>query len=184
MKAMLLAALVLGPFVARAQDELAAADRLGPNFRLPLYNAKSAGVSVFALDASVGPQASDAGSKVLVVAFMASFCAPCKKELPQLQALHQKYREQGLRIVSVAIDQDEEGQKAVAALVDQHAITFPVLRDRFGLVGRRWLGSKSPLPSLFLVRPDGTVSKVHRGYSPEALALLDRDVRQALGLAP
>lgn len=183
-KLVLLAALCLLPSLAHAEEELAAVDRKGPNFRLPVYNEKAAGISVFALERSVGPDATDKGNKVLVVSFMASFCVPCQKELPYLQALHLKYREQGLRVVSVAIDQEEAGQKAVAQLVEKNGVTFPVLKDRFGLVGRRWLGAKSPLPSLFFVRPDGTVSKVHRGYSQEASELLDRDVKQALGLPP
>jgi thiol-disulfide isomerase/thioredoxin len=182
MKLLAAAALCLLPTLAHAEDELAGVDRKGPNFRLPVYNEKASGLSVFALERTVGPDATDKGAKVLVLSFMASFCGPCKKELPYLQALHQKYKDQGLRVVSVSIDQDEAGQKVVAELIEKNAVTFPVLRDRFGLVGRRWLGAKSPLPSLFFVRPDGTVSKVHRGYSQEASELLDRDVKQALGL--
>jgi hypothetical protein len=55
-----------------------------------------------------------------------------------------------------------------------------VLKDRFNIVARRWLGTQSPLPSLFLLRPDGTVKSVHRGYSDDASTILDREIAAAL----
>ena len=57
----------------------------------------------------------------------------------------------------------------------------PGAKDRFNIVARRWLGTKSPLPSLFMVRPDGTVSAVHRGYSTDGAELLGKEVELALG---
>jgi hypothetical protein len=57
-----------------------------------------------------------------------------------------------------------------------------VLKDRFNLVARRWLGNQSPLPSLFLIRPDGVVSKVHRGYDQEIGTVLAQDIETALGI--
>ena len=111
---------------------------------------------------------------------MASFCGPCKKELPYLEALHQRYRGDGLRVLMISIDAEPEGQKKVDELIAQNKVTFPVLKDRFNIVARRWLGSQSPLPSLFVLRPDGTVSAVHRGYSEDGVELLKREVETAL----
>lgn len=167
---------------ALAEDELATVDKPAPAFRLPIYNAAAAGekLAMLGVDRYVGPDAQDKKTKVLVVSFMASFCAPCKKELPYLQALHEKYREQGLRVLMVAIDRDEDGQKKVAELLEANKVTFPVLKDRFNIVARRWLGTQSPLPSLFMLRPDGTVKTVHRGYDQDASTLLEKEVAAAL----
>ena len=165
---------------AWADDELAAQGKAAPMFRLPVYNGKALGASVVGLDKYVGPDATDKDSKVVLLSFMASFCAPCKKELPYLQTLHDKYGPKGLRVVLVSIDTEAPGQKIIEELIEKNKITFPVLRDRTNLVARRWLGTKSPLPSVFLVKTDGTVTSVHRGYTEEASVILEKEVKAAL----
>ncbi len=170
--------LVVG--AAFAQDELASKGKPAPAFRLPVYNAKAVGSTVVGLDKYLGAEAPDKEAKVVLLSFMASFCAPCKKEMPYLQSLHEKYASQGLRVVMVSIDTEPAGQKIIDELIETHKVTFPVLKDRFNLVARRWLGTQSPLPSLFMVRNDGVVLSVHRGYSDESGALLDTEVKDAL----
>lgn len=172
------ALLLAGPVFAN--DELAAQGKQAPMFRLPVYNPKPVGATVLGLDKYLGPDAPDKNAKVVMLSFMASFCAPCKKEMPYLQSLHEKYGAQGLRVVMVSIDTEVAGQKIIDELIAANNITFPVLKDRFNLVARRWLGSQSPLPSLFMVKPDGVVLSVHRGYSDEASALLEKEVKEAL----
>jgi len=167
---------------ALADDELAAQGKPAPMFRLPVYNAKEVGATVLGLDKYVGATAGDKNAKVVMLSFMASFCAPCKKEMPYLQSLHEKYSAQGLRVVMVSIDAEAPGQKIISELIETHKVTFPVLKDRFNLVARRWLGAQSPLPSLFMVKPDGVVASVHRGYNDEASALLEKEVKDALQL--
>lgn len=165
-------------------EDVAELNKAVPTFRLPVYNAKEYGLPTVGTDDFVGLEAKDKATKAMLVSFMASFCAPCKKELPVLQKLHEKYKGQGLRVMLVAIDAEPDGQKKVADLLVENAVTLPVAKDRFNIVARRWLGSKSPLPSLFMVRPDGTVASVHRGYSQDGAALLEQEVASALGLPP
>jgi thiol-disulfide isomerase/thioredoxin len=179
----LIASLVLlaaGP--ALADDELAAQGKQAPMFRLPVYNSKAVGVPNLGLEKYLGADASDKNAKVVMLSFMASFCAPCKKEMPYLQSLHEKYGPQGLRVMMVSIDTEPAGQKIIDELIAANNVTFPVLKDRFNLVARRWLGTTSPLPSLFMIKPDGVVLSVHRGYNDEASALLDKEVKEALHL--
>lgn len=174
-------ALVVSPFAA-AQEELPAVDRPAPIFRLPVYNSEAVGSTVVGLDRLVGPDATEKNVKVVLLSFMASFCAPCKKEMPYLQMLHEKYKDFGLRVVMVSIDTEPEGQKIINDLIALNKVTFPVLKDRFNLVARRWLGNQSPLPSVFMVKPDGMVSMVHRGYNQEAGELLASEIEHALGI--
>ncbi|MBI3182903.1 MAG: TlpA family protein disulfide reductase [Myxococcales bacterium] len=161
-------------------EEVAAIDKPAPMFRLPVYNAKATGAAADGLHRYVGPDAEDKGAKVLLLSFMASFCKPCKKEMPYLQSLYERRRTEGLRVLMVSIDTEPEGQKAVQELIEQNQVTFPVLKDRFNLVARRWLGPKSPLPSVFIVRPDGTVAAVHRGYSEGTIEAIAAAVERAL----
>lgn len=165
---------------AWSQDELAAVNRQAPMFRLPVYNAKPVGSTVVGLDKYVGPDATDKGAKVVLLSFMASYCAPCKKEMPYLQSLHEKFGPQGLRVVMVSIDKEAEGQKIIDGLIEQNKVTFPVLKDRFNLVARRWLGTEVALPSVFMVRHDGVVTSTHRGYTDEGSKLLAAEVEKAL----
>ena len=165
---------------AFADDELAVQGKLAPMFRLPVYNAKAVGSATLGLDKYIGTDAGDKKARVVLLSFMASFCAPCKKEMPYLQSLHEKYAAQGLRVMMVSIDTEAAGQKIIDELIETNKVTFPVLKDRFNLVARRWLGAQSPLPSLFMVKPDGVVLSVHRGYNDEASVLLDTEVKDAL----
>ncbi|MFO0595987.1 MAG: TlpA disulfide reductase family protein [Myxococcaceae bacterium] len=174
-------ALSLAPSFALA-DDLAEVDKPAPTFRLPVYNPKEFGEATVAIDTYVGAEATDKKTKVLVVSFMASFCQPCKKEMPYLQTLHEKYRDAGLRIMSVAIDSEADGQKKVEELIAENKVTYPVAKDRFNIVARRWLGNQSPLPSLFFVKPDGTVSSVHRGYSSDGAEVLAEELGKVLGV--
>lgn len=174
-------AVLISP-MSLAQEELPAVGRQAPIFRLPVYNAAAVGSSVVGLDRLVGPDATDKNVKVVLMSFMASFCAPCKKEMPYLQMLHDKYKDFGLRVIMVSIDTEPEGQQIINDLIALNKVTFPVLKDRFNLVARRWLGNKSPLPSVFMIKPDGTVSMVHRGYNDEASQVFSAEVEDALGI--
>jgi thiol-disulfide isomerase/thioredoxin len=183
MKHALLSALVLTvASPSFADDDLAAENRPAPMFRLPVYNAKEVGAPMVGLDKFVGADSTDKGTKTVLLSFMASFCGPCKKEMPFLQTLHERYAPHGLRVVMVSIDTEPEGQKIIDELIATNKVTFPVLKDRFNLVARRWLGSQSPLPSVFMIRPDGVVASVHRGYSQEASQLLTAEVESKLGV--
>ena len=176
---LLMTVLVSGAALA---EDLAEADKPAPAFRLPVYNPDAFGEKTVAIGSYAGPDRSDKDTRAVLVSFMASFCAPCQKEMPFLQALYTKHRKDGLRVLLVAIDTEAEGQKKIEALVAQHQVTFPVAKDRFNLVARRWLGARSPLPSLFVVQPDGKISAVHRGYSADGAELLQKEVEAALGL--
>jgi len=176
---LMLALLAAAPVLA---EDLAEVDKPAPTFRLPVYNAKEYGQTTVSMDSFVGAESQDKKTRALLVSFMASFCGPCKKEMPYLQSLHEKHKGDGLRVMMISIDTEADGQKKVDELIALNKVSFPVAKDRFNIVARRWLGTKSPLPSLFMVRPDGTISAVHRGYSEDGAALLGKEVELALGL--
>jgi peroxiredoxin len=63
--------------------------------------------------------------KVVLVNFWATWCPPCRKEMPDLEALYQKFSDQGL--VILAISDEEQGK--VVPFISDHKITYPVLLD-------------------------------------------------------
>lgn len=168
--------------LALADDELPEIGKAAPTFRLPVYNGAAFGAPVVGIDRFVGPDAQEKDVKVLLISFMASFCGPCKKEMPYLESLYEQYKDFGFRVMMVSIDTDPEGQAKIDELIAQNKVKFPILKDRFNLVARRWLGSQSPLPSVFMVKPDGVVSMVHRGYNQEASELFAHEIEASLGI--
>jgi len=155
-----------------------------PTFSLRTLNPEASGIAWVSLERLVGSAAAHAGARLVLLSFFASWCEPCKKELPFLMQLDRIYRERGLRVVSVDIDGDELGIEAARKLVGQPGLRHPVGSDRFQILARRYLGDKAPLPSVFLIRKDGTIVRIERGYARDAPSFLTAAVRAELGLPP
>jgi thiol-disulfide isomerase/thioredoxin len=153
-----------------------------PSFSLRTMNAEVSGTGWLALDKYAGEEPEDAGSKLVVLSFFASWCGPCKKEMPFLVQLDNMYREQGLRIIGVCIDGEEPGITAAKKMISENKVTYPVVSDRFNFLARRYLGESAPLPSVFLVRRDGNIARIERGYSKDVGAFLLAAIQQELGL--
>jgi thiol-disulfide isomerase/thioredoxin len=109
------------------------------------------------------------------VNFWATWCGPCRVELPHLSRLHDKYRGSGFVLLGVNIDEDP----AVArALVGKMGLTFPVLLDsEKKVVGAYDLNA---MPATVLIDRDGRVRHLHRGYKEGVEALYEQQVRALL----
>jgi len=178
--ALLAAALAL----PAAADEEIGLGLPAPGFTLRALNPEAAGAPMISLDRFVGEEAEDPGAKVVLLTFFASWCGPCKKEMPLLVQLDRLYREAGLRVVAVDIDREEAGIDAARQLVQANGVGYPVLSDRFNFLARRYLGDEAPLPSVFLVRRDGTIARIDRGYAKDVSGFLVAAVQGELGLEP
>jgi thiol-disulfide isomerase/thioredoxin len=166
---------------ARAEEEIAVG-LPAPSFSLRAMNADVAGTGWLALDRFAGEEPEDEGAKLVVLSFFASWCGPCKKEMPFLAQLDRMYREQGLRIIGVCIDSEEPGMAAAKKMLVDNKVGYPVVSDRFNFLARRYLGESAPLPSVFLIRRDGTIARIERGYSKDVGGLLLTSIQQELGL--
>ncbi|WP_151734441.1 redoxin domain-containing protein [Paenibacillus tengchongensis] len=113
-------------------------------------------------------------NQVVVLNFWGSWCAPCVKEMPVLQAGWEKYREHGVVVVGVNVGED---QVTVGDFVKQVGIDFPVLLDQ----GRNAAGSYgvSPLPTTFFINKKGKVENIHIGQLDRIM--LDAQIRELLG---
>jgi peroxiredoxin len=170
--------LFIGALPAAAlADDLAVGDPIKP-FRLRSVNPKVAGKGFFGLSSHVGPGATEP-KKAVLLSFFATYCKPCKKEMPFLAALDATYREKGLLVLSVSIDQEKEKIDQAKRLADEHGVKFPVLSDRFNIVAKRWGIAK--LPCVYLIDGDGKVIMQKVGYKGGVTAELHAAVREALG---
>ena len=114
--------------------------------------------------------------RVLVVDFFASWCQPCKVQLPHLDAMEKELRGQGLEVYGVSFDEDLEAIRGFAA---QMAVGFPVLWDRGGDRLAPAL-SIQRLPTTLVVDRTGTIRKVHLGYDAREGERLESEVRALL----
>ncbi len=122
----------------------------------------------------------DEAKKLVLMSFFATWCEPCKREMPELARLYSTYKDQGLGVMLVSIDKGDEQRQQIIDLAKQSNVTFPVMHDRFQVVARRY--SAERLPYMLLLDSAGTISAVHVGYTDELKANLENDVRARLGL--
>ncbi len=153
-----------------------------PMFRLPTHNPQASKMGSVALGNLVGPDADDDAKDVRVVllSFFATWCGPCKRELPFLAKYADEMHARGLRVIAVAIDKDEAKFPEILELVKKNDVHFPVLRDRYNILARQYLGDESTLPSVFIIRKDGTIALVKQGYDKDASAFVKAEVEKVL----
>lgn len=106
---------------------------------------------------------SDLRGSVVVLNFWATWCQPCRVEMPEFVRLYDALRDRGLVIVAVDM---QEAEEPVQRFVDEFGIRFPVLFDRTGEVGRTYRANK--LPVTLIIDRDGVIRAVHPGpVTPE-----------------
>lgn len=102
---------------------------------------------------------SEQRGNIVLVNFWASWCGPCREELPAFEELYQEYQDMGVEILAVNVD--DEAEKANVLLQDIE-VSFPVLFDTSGEVSQ--LYDVSAMPTTVLVDRDGNVRLLHPGY--------------------
>jgi cytochrome c biogenesis protein CcmG/thiol:disulfide interchange protein DsbE len=116
----------------------------------------------FTLDDLAGDPVSlsDFRGQPIIVNFWATWCAPCRIEMPELQEAYEKYQDDGL--VILALDQDEPADVAHAFFYDEMDLTFTPILDEGSEIATSY-GSFGVLPSSIFIDSDGLVRAIHRG---------------------
>ncbi len=113
--------------------------------------------------------------RVVLVNFWATWCAPCRQEMPLLNQLYQKYQGSGFTLLGVNVDEDSRNAINLATKL---GVSFPVLLDADKAVSKRY--DLSSMPSTLLIDRDGKVRYVHRGYQAGFEALYEQQIRELL----
>ncbi len=113
--------------------------------------------------------------RVVMVNFWATWCAPCRQEMPHLNRLYDKYRGSGFVLLGVNVDDDPAQAVAAAARL---GLKFPVLLDAEKKVSRQY--DLSSMPSTVLIDRDGRVRQVHRGYREGVEQTYELQIRDLL----
>lgn len=113
--------------------------------------------------------------KVVVVDFWASWCAPCREEMPILQRLYNTYRAQGLVVVGVSVDREASNART---FVDRLGVTFPIIHDAQHQLAGRFAPPK--MPSSYIIDRRGVVRHVHAGFRAPDAAVMEREIKALL----
>ena len=98
---------------------------------------------------------------VVMINFWASWCAPCRQEMPLLEEMYKKYNDLGFVLLGVNVEEDSS---KAAELLREVPVSFPVLYDNTNKVTK--LYKVVAMPSTVMVDRDGNMRYLHRGYLP------------------
>jgi thiol-disulfide isomerase/thioredoxin len=103
--------------------------------------------------------------QVVLIDFWASWCGPCRKSFPALESLHQAYRQKGLVVLGVNID---EKKADMDRFLGENRATFPIVRDR----DQKFVEfvSVETMPTSLLIDRSGRVRVIHNGFKGEETA--------------
>jgi cytochrome c biogenesis protein CcmG/thiol:disulfide interchange protein DsbE len=96
----------------------------------------------------------DYRGQVVLLNVWATWCPPCREEMPSLQALHESLVDRGLRVVAVSID-DPGSEADIGEFVHEHGLTFEILHDDAAAIMNRY--RVGGVPQTFLIDRDGRI---------------------------
>lgn len=124
---------------------------------------------------NTGQEVSVGRTAVTLVEFWATWCAPCNKSFPALQALYAKYRAQGLELIALSNDEEASG---ILAFAGRHGATFPVAFDENQAVAARM--NVTTLPTTFVFDRKGKERFRQDGYKDGDEATVEEAIRKVL----
>ena len=143
-----LSLLILAPFFMSQAALGSTVDTQAANFTLKSNSGKNLRLS-------------EMRGEVVLINFWASWCGPCRQEMPELEALYQEYQSLCFTILGINVDKD----RAMAdKVLNSTTLSFPILFDSDNAVTE--LYKVDAMPTTVIVDRNGNVRFIHRGYKP------------------
>jgi thiol-disulfide isomerase/thioredoxin len=114
--------------------------------------------------------------KVVLLDFWATWCGPCRMEIPHLIELQKAYRDQGFNIIGVSLDR--QGEPVVKSFMEQWKVNYTMVMDSSGQLANTYGGIRS-IPTTLLIGRDGEVKQVFVGYNSKEI--FEEAIKKALG---
>ena len=102
---------------------------------------------------------SEMAGNVVLINFWASWCGPCREEMPLLNSLHNRYEPLGFTVLGVNVEEDVNGAKG---FLKNFPVDFPVLLDSDNRVSKQY--KVIAMPTTIVVDRDGNMRYLHQGY--------------------
>ena len=113
--------------------------------------------------------------KVVFLDFWAPWCTICREELPELDRLSRKFRQDGLVVIGIDVDDSEA---AVKNFLAKTPLSFTLLIDKRDVMRKKY--RFRTLPTAFIIGKDGMIRYVHIGFGNEYLSLYEREIIELL----
>ncbi len=156
---------------AAAQDSEVTRMLRNLRFELPKESMEASNFTLEDIDGE-SHSLEDYRGKVVFLNFWATWCPPCRAEMPSMERLYQDMEGQNFMMLAVNLQED---RKKVADFVQTEGYSFPVLLDQTGMVGGREYGVQA-IPTTYLIDADGTilgrVSGTREWDTPQMASLL------------
>ena len=147
--------------VGAASIVLAGANSIAPDFNLPARAGGSLSLSKLK-------------GQVVMINFWASYCGPCRQEMPLLDQMAKKYKSLGFTLLGVNVDEDVKDAEAWLTKANV-APSFPILLDQKHVVRNQYAQYGEVMPMSVFIDRKGNIRNVHRGYKPgDESAYLDQ----------
>ena len=118
-------------------------------------------------------KASDHRGKVLVISFWATWCPPCRKELPIIDNLQRLAGKDRLSVIAINFGEKRRTYKKFVNALENVNLTFT--HDKSGKIGKRTYGITA-IPHMVIVDHEGTIANIHTGYGAETVNNLANEI--------
>lgn len=113
--------------------------------------------------------------EVILLNFWASWCGPCRQEMPYLEDLQKKYSPLGFTVLGVNVDEDIDNGKG---LLKEIPVTFPVVFDSNSKISE--LYKVSGMPNTVLIDRNGIARHLHLGYKPGYEKKYEQEIKKLI----
>ncbi len=128
-----------------------------PNFELPDVNGKKVRLSDFK-------------GKVIILDFWATWCPPCRAEIPGFIELYNKYKDKGVVVIGISLD--EGGLRDVLPFIREFGVNYPILIGNYKVT--QDYGGIRGIPTTFVIDKKGNIRAKYVGYRPKEV--FERDI--------
>jgi len=120
---------------------------------------------------------SDLRGKVVLLDFWATWCGPCRMTIPHVEALYEKYKNNGVVVMGVNLDSASK-RKNVEEFIKTHDMHYLVISDAKGVVASRY-GATS-IPRFFIIDKNGGIAFTKIGYDPNMEKIISDEIDKLL----
>jgi peroxiredoxin/tetratricopeptide (TPR) repeat protein len=119
----------------------------------------------------------DFKGKVVLIDFWASWCGPCKRAMPHIQRIYEKYKDKDVVVLGINTRESQEGK--VEPFLKEHKITYRTLVDNDGKVAKQY--RVRGIPALFLIDMEGLIQFKHTGFRESLFDVLSGEIEELKG---
>lgn len=97
----------------------------------------------------------DYKNKIVILNFWATWCPPCKAEMPDMQEFYENHKDEGVEVIAVNLTSAEKSKEDVQKFIDEYNIQFTIPLDQTGAAGQQY--EIYSIPSSFIIDRNGTI---------------------------